>query len=122
MSEISDIDDLSGMLPSEILAEITRRDAMIAALEGALASAELNNKALRTVLARYVGAVSATRYPKMDNSQWQAVIDLAHEGSIVKMVAQARAALAGTPEGESDSVPVAMSDSRLSDCTPEAAP
>lgn len=30
-----------------------------------------------------------------------------------------RAALAGTPEVVSDSVPVAVSDSRLSDCTPE---
>lgn len=39
MSEISHEDDLSGMLPYEILAEIQQRDARIAALEAALALA-----------------------------------------------------------------------------------
>lgn len=54
----------------------------------------LEARAIYAVLMRFSYAVQQTRWPKMDNSQWQAVIDLAHGRPVVTLIAEARTELA----------------------------
>lgn len=106
-SEINDVDDLRGMLDTEILAVIQAAEqraqaaeAREAMLQARLAALTLDRSATRSVLARYVHAVVMTRYPKMDGSEWQGVRELADAGSIVKQVAHERDRLRAAKGGE----------------------
>jgi len=82
-----------------LTALLAERDAEIARLREQVTSLELDKRAIYAVLSRYSYAVLQTRYPKMDNSQWNAVNELAHEQPVIKQIAEARAALAARDDG-----------------------